>query len=81
MWINELCQKKTLYLKYALWYLYSPICCIQKNQQQIQKISLILYLSLPLFLPEKKDGIASLNSIWVYTDKGPVNKWIQKLFS
>ena len=41
---------------------------------EIKRTSTILYLSLPLFLPEKKDGIASLNSIWVYTDKGPVNK-------
>lgn len=73
-------KKKTLYSKYALWYLYSPICCVQKIYQQIKRTSIILYLSLPLFLPEKKDRIASLNSIWVYTDKAPVNKWIQKLF-
>lgn len=57
-----------------------PSVVCKKFNNKSKKISLILYLSLPLFLPEKKDGIASLNSIWVYTDKAPVNKWIQKLF-
>ena len=76
------CAKKRHYTRSMHCGIYIPPSVVYKKiNNKSKKISLILYLSLPLFLPEKKDGIASLNSIWVYTDKGPVNKWIQKLFS